>query len=463
MSALEKFELQSSPYRRSSSFKRDLVMNVQYENNGHSDSDSDDEEKKSFYTDPMVCGLPGPDSSVFGGKSKRRLREENEQTYLAEKKTKASASRRRIEAMALPNPMQHAETHTSPGAASYDISWSLAFPSAEFRESLPSRERKNMAKRGISFSTANVPSEVEKQISRASKIPGPGEYSLPRLGQILGAGRFPGGQSKSELDWIQYRARQLPGPGQYDIRGTDPPIPGGRFSTSKMKTEVKVTPGPGDYMLPGIANGDGPAARIGRSKRISALDMQLLEAARKPGPGAYEVEASFKARDRPRGMVFPSTSHDDALRELLAEAAARPGPGEFWENKGADEALKGGRFNTAVVPTYADVIISQSREVPGPGLYSLRTGLRSRGTKFGGSEALSQLDLELRRAKDLPGPSDYATDDRVESRLSGGKFNLAVPPSPLDKVINLAKKQPGPGQYNVTGRTRFGDGIATFG
>ena len=55
------------------------------------------------------------------------------------------------------------------------------------------------------------------------------------------------------------------------------------------------------------------------------------------------------------GVKFSSTGHEDALKALLTSQGASPGPGQYIQLTGADEALKGGRFNTSNAPSQTDV------------------------------------------------------------------------------------------------------------
>ena len=67
------------------------------------------------------------------------------------------------------------------------------------------------------ISTSKRVTDVDREILRASHIPGPQDYPAPELPKTSG-GVFSNANSKTELEWVIYRAKQTPGPGSHDIR-----------------------------------------------------------------------------------------------------------------------------------------------------------------------------------------------------------------------------------------------------
>jgi hypothetical protein len=84
--------------------------------------------------------------------------------------------------------------------------------------------------------------------------------------------------------------------------------------------------------------------------------------------------------------------------------------------------------------------------VPGPGSYDttpkVAGGLFGR---FGEGSGKSDIEWEIYRAKQLPGPADYGPGS--PPKIGGGRFNLSKPKNEIDLVIYRAKDIPGPGEY----------------
>jgi Sperm-tail PG-rich repeat len=66
------------------------------------------------------------------------------------------------------------------------------------------------------------------------------------------------------------------------------------------------------------------------------------------------------------------------------------------------------------------------------------------------------LDIEIRRARELPGPGEYYTEDpEVPRKLPGGKFNTGRSKTQLEWTIYNAKKSPGPGEYSIDQPSKY--------
>jgi hypothetical protein len=85
--------------------------------------------------------------------------------------------------------------------------------------------------------------------------------------------------------------------------------------------------------------------------------------------------------------------------------------------------------------------------VPGPGTYDVTSkptgGLFGRFPEGSGK---SDIEWNIYRAKQLPGPADYDVVKPMD--MSGGRFSLAKPKNEIDLEVYRAKDIPGPGHYN---------------
>jgi len=108
------------------------------------------------------------------------------------------------------------------------------------------------------------------QMERAAKVPGPGDYDIPRKKQTMGGRLSPNGRDQDRSD-SRTDNRAGPGPGQYPISFEMPR--GGRFLAGK------------------------------RSK--TALEMELYNKSRIPGPGMYEPGTGKKRSPSHRPSMPP--------------------------------------------------------------------------------------------------------------------------------------------------------------
>lgn len=144
-------------------------------------------------------------------------------------------------------------------------------------------------------------------------------------------GKFGEGNAKSYLDWVEHRAKQIPGPGEYSIPGLgelDAPAPAlgktdRESSLDQMLREKRLVPGPGAYEVAAAHKaGVEPWSRhqgestFTHDTHADALKLLLLEASRTPGkepsrprtlrrssPRVGDPAASNRSNGR-RGPVF---------------------------------------------------------------------------------------------------------------------------------------------------------------
>jgi len=242
----------------------------------------------------------------------------------------------------------------------------------------------------------------DKMCAQKAEIPGPAEYS-PRLmvkdseaGKTFGASPFMhnSSQTASQMSSLPDRdagsldayrvkvASQMPGPASYSPRLT------------------------GNRGLGGSTFGLPPELRHG-----------------KVVPDAHDMSR----------MV----TH---LRDLPAPDAYSP-LDPMAKNKGFRmvQPLNSGRSSSS---TRGEMV------VPGPGTYNLSSGLSAgRATVLrGGGKVKSELDMEMDRARDLPGPGAY---DHASSLRSKGspRFSKAGGNSLIEAIQVEARKKPGPDAY----------------
>ena len=119
-----------------------------------------------------------------------------------------------------------------------------------------------MGQRGGRFNESKPKTELELVISRAKKIPGPGEYSLPAISPLPGAGKFVNASKKRTG---MPESTTTPGPGHYPgANGRAPLLQGGKISESGTTKDGRMDwvldpslPGPATYSPPRLPGGPG--------------------------------------------------------------------------------------------------------------------------------------------------------------------------------------------------------------
>ena len=132
-----------------------------------------------------------------------------------------------------------------------------------------------------------------------------------------------------------------------------------------------------------------------------------------------------------------------------AAAAQVPGVGEYDCEAAFKKQLapKGGKFNDAVVPSALELKMRRASQLPGPSDYDINKPPTTKGGKISATSAPSDVEWAMMRAAAMPGPGEYNT--RPKSRKAGGKFNDAVVPSDLELTMKRAAAIPAPGDYKA--------------
>ena len=99
----------------------------------------------------------------------------------------------------------------------------------------------------------------------------------------------------------------------------------------------------------------------------------------------------------------------------------------------------------------------------GPETYHVRDQFKVSGGRFNMSKAKTDVEWQMYRAAQLPGPGQYETG---QLRLPpGGRLNESNPKSDIEWTIHRAKEIPGPGEYDpvlagMTSGVRFNSHIS---
>ena len=233
------------------------------------------------------------------------------------------------------------------------------------------------------------------------------------------------------------RAGQRPGPADYGALHLAPPK-GGRFNASDAKSgleweiyRAQQLPGPAEYPAPELSRPNG--GRFSSAFPKSDVEWQMYRAARQPGPTEYGPVATdtYKKKTEHAQLGVTGYQNDlDGVWHIRQEQAAKPGPGAY----------------------------------PGAA-----TDVRIGGGKFNKGKAKSDLEWQMYRAKQLPGPASYdmpTTDvngrSATVSIVGGGKWNRAVSKSGLEWDIYRAQQLPGP-DYDTNAAHQYLEGKAGAG
>lgn len=258
----------------------------------------------------------------------------------------------------------------------------------------------------ISFTVASRPKDTPND------APGPGMYNqtLPPQGpwySILG----------KPVDHVHNSG--APGPGTYDSSLAPNDRGAIMLGAKRFEQTGDEVPGPGMYTTHEQWN-DGRAFSIGRAEKPT--DMELREAANRPGPGQYTTALP------PQGPFYSILGKG---REDTNEDASAPGPGAY--NLGA--LPKG---PSALIGVAARAPSNPSDAVPGPGAYALPGALSPLGPTFGIAQRMPPLPNS-----DTPGPGMY--DAGGAGMFDGPQYSFPLasnrPPAATDV--------PGPGMYDA--------------
>eukprot|EP01052_Picozoa_sp_SAG31_P022991 SAG31_NODE_1860_length_7048_cov_6.740325_4_plen_479_part_00 len=249
---------------------------------------------------------------------------------------------------------------------------------------------------------------IDWQILRASRLPGPAEYSLPGMKEHIASlgGRLPNSKSPGFFDQVMARANDTPAPHDYVLKGIADTTSGGRFGDSKPKGMLdwveyysRDRPGPGYYEVDveRKINGLGASSMVNDPRNLTIA----LEEKRQRGlPGYHDVETSWQYLKSRKGAKL---ARGDATEKSMIEwvewrARQTPAPGGTYNvSKALDKVeckSKGTRLGkTNVGKRYVELLVEpRARQTPGPGAYETTKCLEKLGVtclKEGGGFSMS--------------------------------------------------------------------------
>ena len=208
-------------------------------------------------------------------------------------------------------------------------------PKSERPELKHQKEVQQVQRASVKFGRSTAPDaqrcNVEKTLSPKKQV-GRGSWSMDKSSQ------------HPFLDPLERRAGELPGPGEYETPKRK--MAGGRVSDSRPRTDVESKmldaaqkPGPGAYSNPGSdlpaggrINPPGPRRPPPEGSHAVLLSQAHYQDPLM-GPGKYDIESSFgtehRILKRPTTRVstskFPSVIAEIGMRR----GAATPGPGQY--------------------------------------------------------------------------------------------------------------------------------------
>lgn len=200
-----------------------------------------------------------------------------------------------------------------------------------------------------SIGMVKAKSALDWQIYRASKLPGPAEYSPmnSKLYQSGGSVRFSADNSKSALEWEIYRAKQLPGPAAYSIGeqardGAKNKASAPRFGADESKSMIdwvihraKQLPGPQDYPEPKDTRDVG--VRFSNACPKTDLEWTIYRAKQLPGPGEYGAADKQKKQT---GTKFTEGNPKSALDWEIYRGKQLPGPAAYYPTASHKQKLQ---------------------------------------------------------------------------------------------------------------------------
>ena len=168
------------------------------------------------------------------------------------------------------------------------------------------------------------------------------------------------------------------------------------------------------------------------------------------------VDARIKAVEKMREAV-QLERHTHKREELIErhrwqnslnlERSITPGPGEYLLPD-SSTLITGGTWGKFKPKTDIDVMMDRAKDLPGPGNYAVPDTLNKNGGSWSFYSPKSEIEELQHRAKDLPGPGEYELKG-VASGVGGGvQFSDANPKSDLERYIYENKDTPGPGAYS---------------
>jgi hypothetical protein len=140
----------------------------------------------------------------------------------------------------------------------------------------------------------------------------------------------------------------------------DKPVPDAH-DMSRMVRHLKDLPAPGAYS-PRNAAEKNKGFYIRPSKTLTPLEIEMLEAGSKPGPGAYSPPL-------PAGrstMIGGTGQLKSELDKVAALSAQVPGPGQYPAHSQL-RATGAPKFGKGEVKTFIEQVMADSGKTPGPG------------------------------------------------------------------------------------------------
>lgn len=135
-----------------------------------------------------------------------------------------------------------------------------------------------------------------------------------------------------------------------------------------------------------------------------------------------------------------------------------PGPGTYDVTPKPAGGLFG-RFPEGSGKSDIEWEIYRAKQLPGPARYSPKIpGGPVSGGRFNTSVVKDEIDLEIYRSKDIPGPGQYNMPDE-SLRLGGGRFNMSKGKTDIEWEIYRAAQLPGAGAYDVPDSFGTGGGV----
>jgi hypothetical protein len=303
--------------------------------------------------------------------------------------------------------------------------------------------------RGGVISKGSAKSDVDWAIYRASSIPGPQDYAAPPLPR-KGGGCFSNAVVPSTLDVLMHYASQTPSPAEYNTNVLTLPKGGKLNMDTNTKTWLDLiamraseTPGPSDNKpLRQSLPGGGRFSTANPKDHVETLIYNKREI---PGPGKYGN--ADRAPRQTAGARFNESRPLSEVDILIKKSAEMPAPGDYNPRPvGASEVSQ--RFSTANPKTDTEWRIYHAKQIPGPGSYKgASESPLPKGGVISASKARSFIDEKIYVASSIPGPKYALPPLRTEKLF--GKISSAKPKSNLEVEIARAKGLPGPGQYDI--------------
>lgn len=239
-----------------------------------------------------------------------------------------------------------------------------------------------------------------------------------------------------------------PSPADYNVLKRRTKSAGGRFSRAEQSyfdsREFKVKagePGPGDFdvIYPGDKKPDC-CGKISKHKPKS-LDEKLLEdAAETPGPGLYNTDPGYHTPS----ARFGKSGAKSALDWIIYYAGKNQS--EHAGGLVKPPRIYGGRFSTSRKVNMTEQEEKRARSIPGPSDYVLPSTLIIPGGTWG--KAIDKEEVEDKHKG--PGPGDYDTTsalDKVRPRVVGGKVAWLGGTLWRQEALDAKAKIPGPSDY----------------